>query len=366
MSTRYTYRNGNLTFFSDTTQERILPVTPVVLSEDFLGVLNGDQWTVIDAGAETELKVANQHGGVFELLFTSKDEKQTPGLYQADRLEFNIDKAPIFEARIAIQTIPTLLCEFFFGMSGATADGTVSTGAGPLIHAFYLVDGSGEIFIRTDDGTTASSIVTTGITVVAGDYHIYRIDMTESNNILFFIDGERVASTTTFDMSTGSADLQAYFRGHKASDVANVYVDTDGTSFASWAGTNCAISDGGDHLLITDPGGGGTQIAVYTCAALTPWQLYKITFTIADGTGAWGAGDSLIAETNAGVTIQTKDLSGGAATYVLEWIAAGATDKIKVTGTVGAGATLKLKNVALGTAAQGALRIDYARAWTTR
>jgi hypothetical protein len=218
MGTKYGYRNGILTFFEGTTHERVKPCAPILLDEDFIGALNANKWTTIDNGDETELKVANQHGGIFELLFTTKDEKQTPGLYAGDRLEFNIDKGPIFEARVAIQTLPTLLAEFFFGMSGVHADGTLSTGAGPLIHAFFLADGSGEIFVRTDDGTTASAIVTTGVTVIAGAYHIFRIDLTQPENVLFYIDGVRVAPTTTFDMSTGSPNLQPYFRGHKATD----------------------------------------------------------------------------------------------------------------------------------------------------
>ena len=367
MSTRYTYRNGILTFFDDSTHERVLPIAPIELEDDFLGTLNSDKWTASDAGNETELKVDNQHGGVFELLFTTTDQKQTPGLYQGDRLEFNIDKGPIFEARVAIQTLPTLLCEFFFGMSGATADGTISTNAGPLIHAFFLFDGSGVAFVCTDDNTLDSAIVTTGITVVAGAYHIYRIDMTEPANVLFFIDGVRVASGTVFNMSTGSESLQAYFRGHKASDVGTAILsDADGSSAALWAGTSCTITDAGANLLITANDGGGVQTAVYTMAALVPGATYKVVITVADGTGAWAAGDYMDVINNAGTTILGHIHMEAAGAYSLDWVAEGATDKIRVVTTIANLATNEIHSIYAGTGAAGALRIDAVRAWTTR
>jgi hypothetical protein len=367
MSTRGKFWKGIYSFFESTNQETIKPLAPFLLDEDFLGTLNGDLWTAIDTGDETEAKVADQHGGIFELLFTTKDEKQTPGIACNDVLEVALDNGPIFEARVAIQTLPTLLCEFFFGLAGAHADGTVSTGDGPSVHAFFIVDGSGEVFVRTDDGTLESSIVTTGVTVVAGEYHIYKIDMTDPENILFAIDGKWVALGTTFDMSTGSGImLQPYFRGHKASDVADVYVDDDGSSHASWAGTACTITDGGANLLITATDAGGTQTAIYTLAGLTPGQLYKVTLVIADGTGAWGAGDSLTVTTNAGVAIETQSLAAGAGTYALNWVAAGATDKIKIIGTIANLATLNITSIAAGTGAEGALRIDNVRVWNSR
>jgi hypothetical protein len=70
--------------------------------------------------------------------------------------------------------------------------------------------------------------VTTGITVVEDVFHIYRIDFTNAADVKFYIDGVAVATSTTFNMSEGSAVMvQPFLEAHKeaGAGVGSLYVD---------------------------------------------------------------------------------------------------------------------------------------------
>ena len=184
-----------------------------------------------DAGAATQAIIANQSCGAVALAHDATVELQEAGLHWGDALNFNLDKGPIFEARVRLAVLPTLLVETFWGMAGVYAvGGLVAADEAPLIHAFFCADGSGIITIHTDDtvNETAAGGVATGITVLADDYHIYRIDFTNPASVLFFIDGVQVAGTTTFNMSE-SADVmvQPYFMSYKSggAGLGTCYVD---------------------------------------------------------------------------------------------------------------------------------------------
>lgn len=232
MATRYNYRPaGILKFYESTSQETVKPCAPVLLEDDFLGALDANKWLILNnAGAESQVKIANQHGGVFGLILTNAIAKQFSGLYAGDRLEFNLDKGPIFEARVSLHGIPTLLAEAYFGLANAHVEGPLSTD-GPSVHACFNFDGSGLAVIDCDDDSHDTAATTTDVTVLVDVFHVYKIDFTTIADVLFYIDGVRVASGTAFDMSNGlNIMVQPYFMVHKESDaggatVASMYID---------------------------------------------------------------------------------------------------------------------------------------------
>jgi len=207
-STKAKWRNQQLAFYDGSTYETVKPISPIVLYDDFLGdTTNTDFWTVYQAGGGTVAHATSNltcdvvvAGATDECGITGKDDKA-----------FNVDKGFIFECRLTLATAPTIGAEVVIGVQndnwGAGANRSfiadeVTKGA---LFGFYTTVGAGLVAqIRTDDGTTNSGIITTGVTSTLLTYQVFRMDFTTPADVLFYIDGVQVAASTTFDMSAGA------------------------------------------------------------------------------------------------------------------------------------------------------------------
>lgn len=238
MATKSKWVNGILTFFSGSTYETVEPLAPIVFYDDFLNTQLRTQaagiegWTVKDQSALGTVVTAiraNQPGGVATLEFDAQDEKQEAGLYWGDTLNFNLDKGPIFEARVAVRLTGTLKTEMYFGLAGAYTEGPIiEANAGPAVHAFFAFDANLTPALYTDDASTDTDGTATGITAVEGTFNIYRIDCTDLTNVKFYIDGARVGSGTTHDMTNSSNVMtQPFFMVHKESGAGLGKLDID-------------------------------------------------------------------------------------------------------------------------------------------
>ncbi len=230
------WRGGQLAFFDGTTQETVESFAPTCLIDDFLGPINLDIWTDLDLNSATTTAPA---ASIFACEIGQVDENAAAGLYGSDDKPWNIDKGLIFEARLAVVTAPTLTTEIGLGMMND------SYGAASMrfmladevakysFFGLYTTSGAGLIpIIRTDDGTADSGIVTTGKTLTLGQYYIFKIDFTDSANVLFFIDGERMAASTTFKMNTAANLLtQPWVVVYKASDVTTAAAGAFGLDY---------------------------------------------------------------------------------------------------------------------------------------
>jgi hypothetical protein len=235
-STNARYNAGILEYYDRSSQERVRAFAPVFFEDDFLtpslvipaggSLESGVNWAkkIVGAAPPTVAGVANDVNGTLKCALTSTSEKQNADLYFADQLVFAATQGLNFECRLNVSTIPTLLAESVWGVVSAWADGPDNI----TYSAFFTADGSGEIFCETDDNVTDAS-TTSGITVVAGDYHIYRIDFSDTANIKFFIDGNQVASSTTFGWTASAANskVQPIVSCYKASGAAVGDVTTD-------------------------------------------------------------------------------------------------------------------------------------------
>lgn len=198
--------------------------------EDFLGPqtlttspANSDQWDIADtSSAGTPTYTVGGVNGEATLAFDSQAEVQNVCLYQSDVLNYDIDLLQRIEFRVKVTAAVggTLdsATSVAIGLASARNDAIDSITA----HASIRAIGSNAIVVETDDGTTDKDDVATGVSFVSGTYKKCVIDFTGgSENVKFYIDGVRVAASTTFDMSAYTSGLQPYCQLQKTAD-ANV------------------------------------------------------------------------------------------------------------------------------------------------
>lgn len=198
MATRGKFLDQRLTYFDSVTHERVLPVAPVVFYDDFLGnAIASAAWGTRDTGAATETVVADAANGVVALALDATSEVQLAGVDWADQRTLVLNQKLIFEARFRLSVIPTgavIACVGLCGDHNAAVD-TVAE----LI--WFRADGNGVLTVEHDDTSHETSKVATGVTLTTSDWVVVRIDCVNPADVRFFINGNRVAEGTTFDMS---------------------------------------------------------------------------------------------------------------------------------------------------------------------
>jgi hypothetical protein len=212
----------------------------ILLYDDFLNTTihtttEHGPWVVHDIHADaTEAIVANQSAGVVGMHIGATGAEQEAGLSTSDSLVFNLDKGLVFECRANIHVLPTLLTEIYFGLGGAFVKGRLAIAdEGPLVHAMFhhsLAGGvaGGLAHIYTDDGATDNDGVTTATTLTVDTFYTFRIDVHDATSVKFYINGARVASTTTFSMANGAnVCVQPMFMVYKdaGAGLGDLYVD---------------------------------------------------------------------------------------------------------------------------------------------
>jgi hypothetical protein len=221
MSTRSRYLNGNLEWYESATAERVLRATPVAFNEDFLGKTfdTTNIWTARDTNSATEAVVADAPNGVLGLTLTAANEIQLAGVDWGDQRTLVLNQSLIFESRFRFQTLPTGSVVACVGLCG-DFNAAVNTVAESI---WFRADGSGAITVETDDTVHETSLISTGITVTTADWIIVQIDCTDITSVKFYINGNRVASATTFNMSQVAAlALQLVARIGKEGAAATV------------------------------------------------------------------------------------------------------------------------------------------------
>lgn len=216
--------------FDSLTHERVLIGAPVYYKDDFLGAgavvipaagsaENGVDWVkkIVGTGPPTVAGVANAAGGQIACALTATSEKQDAAIYQGDQKNFDVTKSLTFDAVAQLAVLPSGAgAQMVLGMSDVWIDG-------PDNAAHYIQFGAkanGTISARIKDGTTTQE-VTTGVTLVAGVAHTFRIDASDVTNVKYYIDGNQVCATTKFAYAATGANsiLQPYASMYKASGV---------------------------------------------------------------------------------------------------------------------------------------------------
>jgi hypothetical protein len=232
--------DGNATGLYDVqSQESTIRYNAIVLDEDFIGAghtagiplagapVAGYPWVKKIVGAAPTLApVANAAYGVLACTLSATSEKEEATLYCNDNLTFNEATGCIFETYLAVQVLPTLLTEMVWGLQSAWVDG-------PDNAAFYMefqIAAGGALNIRTKDGVNTLSAAT-GITLVAGAFHTFRVDATDPTNVVFQMDGTTLQTVTgqfSFAATGANAILQPYISAYKASGLGlgTIYIDS--------------------------------------------------------------------------------------------------------------------------------------------
>lgn len=173
-------------------------IAPVSFYDDFLGRAQDvtNAWGVRDTAGGTEAVVADAPNGVYRLATDATSEAQLAGLDWGDQRTLTLNQGLGFEARVKLSTLPTTGVIACIGLCG-DHNAAVDTVAESI---WFRLDGAtgGLITVECDDTTTETSKVTTGVTVTASDWVVLRIDCADPTNILFYINGVQVASTTAF------------------------------------------------------------------------------------------------------------------------------------------------------------------------
>jgi hypothetical protein len=179
--------------------------------------MNG--WTIKDtssAGAPTYLCVT-EDGGAAVLTLAADSEAEVVTLYNNDVLVYDVRQLQHiwWIAKVSgIDSATTLT----FGVGSAQND----TADSVATNAWFRMQGSAStsaVVVETDDAVTDLDDKATG-TTLAAVYKKFLIDFTNGlADVRFFIDGARVAQTTTFDMSglTAGLNVQPFVQLQKAS-----------------------------------------------------------------------------------------------------------------------------------------------------
>lgn len=224
-TTKCRYKNGIQEFFDSETFETVGVFAPVFFHDDFIGPNPTFQintatlavWETVEVNLNTAIgPSADGANGLLSLALDADNNAEDAVLYLNDSRHFNAKADLQVEFRLALSVLPTTGVTVVFGVAG-NHDLDKDTVAE---NAWFRLDASGALDVETDDTTNDNDDVSTGITLVAGEYHIFRIDFSDLSAVKFFVDGAGVATGTTFDMSNLSdseAILQPYVSLDKAS-----------------------------------------------------------------------------------------------------------------------------------------------------
>ena len=190
--------------------------------DDFLGhgelpaSQSDSDWLVDDtsaAGSPTYVK--GGLGGEAVLTFASTSEVENVCLHHGDDLNFDIDNIITYEARVKVTATLDSATTMVFGLGSARADDPDAV----VANAFFKLAGDNTLVVESDDGTNDNDDVATGQSL-SSTYKKFVISFAEgTGDVRFFVDGQRVAASTTFDMSNYTAGLQPIFQIQKTADT---------------------------------------------------------------------------------------------------------------------------------------------------
>lgn len=188
-------------------------------AQSFTSTPGQNGWTIADtssAGTPTYLCIT-EDGGAAALTLAATSEAENVCLFFNDVLPYDLRmlKYAKFVAKVAaVDSVSTIV----FGLASARNDTPDSV----AYNAWFRIEGSAStsaVVVETDDATTDNDDKATGQTLAAV-YKTFLIDFTNGlKDVRFYIEGERVAASTTFDMSAAAAgqNLQPIIQIQKAS-----------------------------------------------------------------------------------------------------------------------------------------------------
>lgn len=214
--------------FDKTTGEWIWRPSPIQFYEEFLGSTLDVvyRWETVETAQNTAPQlVTSAVNGVAQITLNADADTEKGVIYMHDSLQFSLDKGLIWQARVSVPVVPTGGSEIVMGL--ASADGAFDA---VTTSCWFKLAGSGALLVETDDDVTNVDDQDTGIVLATGTWAILRIDATRLDDVKFYIDGARVLTGTTFDMSDAldaNGQVQPYFgAAQTAATVGTLYIDS--------------------------------------------------------------------------------------------------------------------------------------------
>lgn len=180
------------------------------------------------AGAPTLDYVASAINGEYKLATDATAEAQNITLYFGDQLVINPLLNPVFETRIKVNFAGAAFSDdqrLVVGLAAArnaVLDSNVA-------HVWFRIEGaSRNILVEADDGTTDTDDQDSTIDIVDDTYLTLRIDLTDTSNIGFYVNGiEQGGAVVSASALAASNKLQPYIELQKdaGTEVEAVSVD---------------------------------------------------------------------------------------------------------------------------------------------
>lgn len=203
----------------------------IAYHDDFIGhgslssSQSADAWLVDDTSASgTPVYERGGINGEATLGFSSTNEAQNVCLHHGDDLNFDIDDIKRVVMRVKMgQAALDSATQVAFGVGSARADAIDSIAAAALFRVIGA-DDTTAVVVETDDGSNDNNDVATGQTLI-NSYKEFIIDFSGGkSDVKFYMDNgdgnlQRVASSTSFDMSGYSAGLQPIIQIQKTADT---------------------------------------------------------------------------------------------------------------------------------------------------
>ena len=193
-------------------------------------------WTIKDTSTTGTPTYLATSGVGMKLTLDNAVEAQIVTMYHNDVLMFALGelKTVEFICKVAAIGATDVLV---MGVASAQNNTTDSVAT----NAWFRMDGATSttlVVTETDDGTTDNDDKATGVTL-SSTLKKFVIDFSNGlPDVRFYIDGARVAESTTFDMSalTNTTNLQPFVQVQKASSA-----DLASVSFSFWRMTHCKV-----------------------------------------------------------------------------------------------------------------------------
>lgn len=202
-------RNGNRYEFLETwTGDTIIPTTAA-----------GGRWLQTETGTTGDSKtLTNMSGGALKMLLASTSEAENLCVSHGDILHFDIDQDLVFQAMFHIGA-NAATTQIGIGMASARND---DLGAIAEFALFRIKEAAQDLLIETDDGSEDNDDKDTTVNLVDDtDVHV-AIDFRDTSDVKFYVNGVRVLSASTYDMSNYTGKLQPIMQVYKAATSAAV------------------------------------------------------------------------------------------------------------------------------------------------
>ena len=156
---------------------------------------NGNPWVkdITGAAPPTVAFGADAQGGTLVCSLTATSEAQDASAHWDDNRHVDLDAGAVFQAYAKLTTLPTGNGIAHLGLMSDNGTNFLGT----TYNVGFTIAASGALSCNIDDNATPAAI-STGVTLTVDTYYAFRIESFAKSAIRFYLDGARVAGSTTF------------------------------------------------------------------------------------------------------------------------------------------------------------------------